>query len=45
MADFFEILFTDQHSYRVLFTVRDDKVIIHHIRHAARDVAQPEDMS
>lgn len=40
-----QLLYGKQHSYRALFTIRGGQVVIQHIRHAARDAAQPDDLT
>jgi plasmid stabilization system protein ParE len=39
-----QLLYGRRRSYRVLFLVRDQTVVVLHIRHAARREAQPEDL-
>jgi plasmid stabilization system protein ParE len=45
MAPFeFEIRQLLYGNYRLLFTVRDDAVVILHVRHGAREWMKPEDV-
>lgn len=39
-----EFLYGRQRSYRAIFTIRDDEVVILAIRHTARDYLQPDDV-
>ncbi|MHB8898984.1 MAG: type II toxin-antitoxin system RelE/ParE family toxin [Thermoguttaceae bacterium] len=40
-----QLLYGKRHSYRALFTIIGDRVVVQHIRHAARDMVLPDDLS
>lgn len=40
-----QFLHGKRHSYRALFTIHGNQVVVHHIRHSARDAVEPDDLT